>query len=149
MRGVNTDLEGAFMPNKRFSVTVDEKTAAEVEAIANKTGESLSEVTRELIKKGLAAGWVDENVDLVTHIVRQQLEAVIKPHVERLAKLSAKTGIMASTATFLTVQAFQDLVPQERRKIPVEMYEKARKKAAEYMRTPVEDLNDGGFTPDG
>lgn len=137
------------MPNKRFSVTVDERTAEEIEAIAKKTGESQSEVTRELIKKGLAAGWVDENVDVIAHIVRQQLEAVIKPHVERLAKISAKSGIMAATATFLNVQAFQDLVPTEKRKDPIALYEKARKKAYLYMKSPVETFDEEGSIRDG
>ncbi len=129
------------MSNKRFSISIDTNVAEEIDAISKKTGDSIAEVTRQLIKKGLAAGWVDENADMITHIVRQQLEAVMKPHVERLAKLSVKSGIMSATSTFLNVQAFQDLVPKEMRKLPIDMYEKARKKAAEYMKMPAEYFN--------
>ena len=133
------------MGNKRYSISIDENTAREIEMISKKSGESIAEVTRSLIKKGLSSGWVDENVDMITHIVRQQLEAVMKPHVERLAKLSVKSGIMSATSTFLNVQAFQDLVPKEKRKIPVELYDKARKKAAEYMKTPASEFDmEGG-----
>lgn len=124
----------------QMHLRIDEKTMEQIKSVSQKSGESIAETTRMLIKKGLAAGWIDENTDMVAHIVRQQLEAVLKPHIERLAKLSAKSGIMSATSTFLNVQAFQDLVPAENKKIPVEMYDKARKKAALYMKTPTDDF---------
>lgn len=129
------------MNQKRFSINLDEDTASKVENLAKQNDQSLAEATRDLIKKGLAAEWVNENTDLIAHIVRQQLEVVIKPHVERLAALESKSGHAASTAMFLNVQAFMDLLPPEKRKIPKDMYEKARKKAVEYMRTPLENWN--------
>lgn len=128
----------------KTTIRLDKETYNQLNAISKKTNESLAEVIRQVIKKGLANEWVDENKDVVAHIVREQMEVVLKPHVERLAKLSAKTGIMATTSTFLNVQAFQDLVPAERRKEPRDMYDKARKKAIEYMRTKEEDLKEKG-----
>lgn len=63
------------------------------------------------------------------------MEIVIRPHIERLAKLASKSRHMSATAAFLNVQALMDLVPIERKKDVREMYESARKKAVEYMRT--------------
>lgn len=126
------------MAFQRFSICIDYPTYEKIKNICNTTGRSLADVTRDLIGKGLASEWTEENTDLIAHIVRQQLEAVLKPHVERLAALESKSGHAASTAMFLNVQAFMDLMPPEKRKIPKEMYEKARKKAVEYMRTPLE-----------
>lgn len=68
------------------------------------------------------------------------MEVVIKPHIERLAKLSSKTGHIGATGAFLNVQALMDLVPVERRKDVRDMYESAKKKAVVYMRTPLENL---------
>lgn len=130
------------MSGKRYSIILDDKTASQVENLANKTGSSLAEVTRDLIKKGLAAEWMDENTDMVAHTVRQQMEAVLKPHVERLAALSSKTGHAAATAMFLAVQAFIDLVPPEKKRVPKDMYERGRKRAVEFMRTPITEWND-------
>jgi len=130
------------MSRKRYSIILDEKTALQVENLANKTGSSLAEITRELIKKGLSSEWVEENTDTVAHIVRQQMEVVLKPHIERLAALSSKTGHAAATAMFLTVQAFMDLVPPDKKRIPKDMYEKGRKKAVEFMRTPIAEWNE-------
>ena len=112
------------MSRKRYSIILDEKTALQVENLANKTGSSLAEITRELIKKGLSSEWVEENTDTVAHIVRQQMEVVLKPHM------------------FLTVQAFMDLVPPDKKRIPKDMYEKGRKKAVEFMRTPIAEWNE-------
>lgn len=112
-----------------------------VTEMSKKTGESVAEVTRKLIEKGLASEWVNENDDLIASIVRQQLDIVLKPHVERLAKLSSKTGHMASTAAFLNVQALQDLVAPEKRKDVVDMYNKARKMAVGYMKTRTDDFD--------
>ncbi|MCT4584038.1 MAG: hypothetical protein N4A54_03850 [Peptostreptococcaceae bacterium] len=127
---------------KRYSLSVDDKTYSAIKTISETTGQSIAEVSRTLIEKGLASEWVDENTDLVAKIVRQQMEIVMKPHVERLAALSSKTGHMASTATFLNVQAFMDLVPTEKKKDVRSLYDKARKKAVEYMRTKAEDWNE-------
>jgi len=127
------------MPYKRYSISIDEQTSLAINTIVENTGKSEAEVTRELIKKGLANNWVDESEDIIASIVRQQMEVVLKPHIERLAKLSSKSGHMSATAAFLNVQALMDLVPDERRRNTLEMYESARKKAAAYMKTKTED----------
>ena len=111
-----------------------------IEKIAEKNGESISETIRKLIDKSLEERVLEENTDLIAKIVRQQLEIVIKPHIERLAAISAKAGHMSATAAFLNVQAFMDLVPSERKKDVRVLYEKARKKAVEYMRMKTDDF---------
>ena len=107
--------------------------------LAEKRDEPLANIIRETIERGLASEWVDENTDLIAKIVREQLEIVLKPKIERLAKIGSKAGHMSATAAFLNVQALQDLVPKELRKSPVEMYEKARVKAIAYMKNKTED----------
>lgn len=123
----------------RTSLSIDKKTYEELNRIADSRNESLANILRETIKKGLATEWVDENTDLIAQIVRQQTDIAMKTHVERLASLSSKTGHMAATAAFLNVQALLDLVPKEKRKDVYEMYKSARKKAVEYMRTKTTD----------
>ncbi|MEG6617632.1 hypothetical protein V6C27_14645 [Peptococcaceae bacterium 1198_IL3148] len=76
---------------------------------------------------------------MITYIVRQQVDAVMKTHVERLVALTSKSGHMSATAAFLNVQALMDLVPKENRRDVIPMYENARKKAVEYMRTRTKD----------
>lgn len=128
------------MALKRYTLCVTEEMYEKIYNICKIEGKGMAEVTRELIEKGLAYEWVDKNTELISMVVRRQLENVLKPHVERLAALESKTGHAAATSMFLNVQAFMDLVDEEKRRIPKEMYERARKKAVEYMRTPLSDL---------
>lgn len=111
----------------------------QIETISKKEGVSLSETVRNLVNKGLSERVLEENTDLIVDIVRQQVDAVMTPHIERLAKISSKSGHMSATAAFLNVQALMDLVPDEKRKDVIEMYESARKKSVEYMRTRTDD----------
>lgn len=126
---------------RKTSIKLHQETYDLIEQIAKKNDESVSETIRNLVDKGLSERVLEQNTDLIAQTVRQQMEIVIKPHIERLAGLSSKTGHMASTATFLNVQAFMDLVPTEKKKDVRTLYDKARKKAAEYMRTKAEDWN--------
>lgn len=126
----------------RTTLRVDQPTAKIISERAANTNKDFAEVARELIKKGLASEWIDENTDLITRIIRQQLEIVLKPHIERLAKISSKSGHMSATAAFLNVQALMDLVPKEQRKDVRIMYESARKKAVTYMKTKTDEFNE-------
>jgi len=135
------------MEYHRFTLAIDEATFNAIQTRVKATGHKKADVTRELLKRGLASDWVDESTDLIARVVRQQVEIVMKTHVERLAALSSKSGHMSATAAFLNVQALMDLVPKEQRKDVRVMYESARKKAAGYMKTKAEDWkNDIGET---
>ncbi len=124
---------------KRYSLCLDDKTYNTIKEISDSTGDSIAEVSRNLIQKGLAKDYVDDSKDIIASIVREQLEIVLKPKIERLAKIGSKAGHMSATAVYLNVQALQDLVPKELRKNPVEMYEKARVKAISYMKNKIDD----------
>lgn len=125
----------------RFSVSVDDETHEMILLYVNKKGLSLSEGSRELLKKGLALEQSSESLDLISSVVRSQVDASMKIHVERLARMISKTGHMASTSTFLNVQALQDLVPVERKKEVVTLYENARKKAVVYFKKSTDDFD--------
>lgn len=126
---------------RKTSVKLYSRQYETIEAIANKSGESVSEVVRKLIDQALSERVVEENTDLMAKIIRQQLEVVLKPHIERLAAISSKTGHMAAASAFLNTQALMDLVPAERRKDAKQMYENARKKAVVYMKTKTDEFD--------
>lgn len=124
---------------RKTSVKLYQRQYDAIERMAKNEGTSISDVMRELIDRALTEKVTEENTDLIAHIVKKQLEVVLKPHVERLAALSSKGGHMAARATFLNVQALMDLVPPENRKDVRAMYENASKKAVAYMHMPVEE----------
>lgn len=124
---------------KKISFKAHSEMVETIENIAKQNGESVSETIRQLIEEGLTVKLSQKNTDLIANIVREQMEVVLKPSVERLAALSSKSGHMSATAAFLNVQALMDLVSDERKKDVRQMYEKARKMAVEYMRIRTDD----------
>lgn len=124
---------------KRYSVCVDDKTYEILKNISKSEDKTLAEVTRDIIKRGLATEWLDENKDMLSIMIREELSAVLKPSTERLAKIISKSGHMSATAAFLNVQALMDLVPKDRQRDIRPMYEKARKMSADYMKNKAED----------
>lgn len=123
----------------KSTLRLDKKTFDKLNRIAQSEDESLADVIRKIIRKGLAMEFIDESEDIICNIVRKQIDIAIKPHIERLAKLASKSGHMSATAAFLNVQTLMDLVPKENRKNVKAMYDSARKKAVEYMRIRTED----------
>lgn len=58
----------------------------------------------------------------------------MQPSVERLAALSAKTCIQASTAAYLTAETIARFVPDEFQEDVQQVYEDARKKGVRYTK---------------
>ena len=124
----------------KTTIRIEKKTIEKLIEISKNRDEPLSFIIRKYINIGLATEFVDESTDIIASIVREQLDIVLKPYVERLAKIGSKSGHMSATAAFLNVQALMDLVPTERRKNVKEMYESARKKAVAYMANRTDDF---------
>jgi predicted component of viral defense system (DUF524 family) len=127
---------------RKVSVKFHKDMYEQINIIAQKNGDSMSETIRQLVGKSLTERVTEKNVDIIAKVVRQQLDDVLKPPVKRLAALSSKCGHMAATAAFLNVEALMELVPKENRRNVREMYNNARKKAFEYMRTKADDWDE-------
>lgn len=112
---------------------VNQDIYTKINNIAEQTGDSVAETTRNLIDKGLAIEVSSKEIDLISQVVREQLEIIIKPHIERLAAISAKGALMSAESTFLNVQALLDIVEVSKRKNVLDLYEKARKRGVEFM----------------
>lgn len=117
-------------------------TEEQLEAInryAEVKGYSFSEAIRTLCQKGLEIEVSNDNINLVVEIIDERLRAILKPQVERLASISAKGAIMSATSTFLNAQALADLVPVDKRRDIVDVYEKAKLKGVAYVKGRVSD----------
>lgn len=94
----------------------------------------MSEIVREAAIDNLTVRINAENIDMITQIIREQLRDVLKPDIERLAALSAKTCVQSSTAAYLTAETISKFVPLSEQENFRDCYEKARKKGVEYTR---------------
>lgn len=125
--------------SKRISITFTDEQVNMIERIARKEGKSFADTVRFLCDESLKVQANTDNIDMIVDIIDEQLRAIMKPHVERLAALSAKGAIMSATSTFLNAQALADFVPVDKRKDLVEVYEKARLKGVAYVKGRVSD----------
>lgn len=57
-----------------------------------------SEVLRDLVERGLVSVGVKSDEDYLSGLVRQTVEETAKPHVERLAAISAKAAHIAAAS---------------------------------------------------
>ena len=96
--------------SKRISITFTDEQVNMIERIARKEDKSFADTVRFLCDESLKIQANTDNIDMIVDIIDEQLRAIMKPHVERLAALSAKGAIMSATSTFLNAQALANFV---------------------------------------
>ncbi len=119
---------------ERVTITLDKTTYTQLKNIADKNHISISEAVRRYLDAGLNGSLAASNIDYISNIIRDQLRIVMQPSIERLAALSAKTCIQASTAAYLTAETIARFVPVELQEEVQEVYEDARKKGVRYTK---------------
>lgn len=130
----------------RFWVSAE--TDETVRRIANAEGRSASSVYREMIDKGLsAAGYRSGNEDL-QQLVRLAVEEQMKPHVERLATISAKGTQLSAAAFFLAAYNGRLQVPEAYQEEFDAIAASARKLGIEYLKLS-KDRNLDDFIREG
>ena len=121
----------------RCSVELDEI----LKRLAAQENRSVSEVMRDLIYKGLAASGKDIDEDHLYKVVKQAVEEVTRPSVERLAAISAKTTQISSAAFFMGIYAAtRDCNENEQQSIQ-DAAESARKLGIQYLKLKNQDID--------
>lgn len=119
----------------RTTVTLDVETYRQIECIAKKEDKSNSEVMRNLLEGSLNAKICEENIDYLSTIMRKQLRDILKPYMERITSLEAKTCVQAGAAAYLSAEALNSFVPDRRKVEYAAAYEQARKQAVRYLKS--------------
>lgn len=120
--------------NKRLVFSVTDEMYDTVEKLAAQRGCKIAEVSRDLLKQSLDQKVMAANMDLITNIIKTQVDMAMKPHIERLASLEAKTAMASATSMYLTAETLEKFVAPEERVRIQDAYNAARKKASEYIR---------------
>lgn len=117
----------------RISITFDDEVYRQLKLIADKNGDSLGGTVRDFVQRSLDGELASANISFISSIIREQLKDVMQPYVERLAAISAKSGVQAGAAAYLAAEAISKFVPDNMQAEVSETYEQARKKAVAYM----------------
>lgn len=118
----------------RLSFMATEEMNNQIIKLAALKGIKKPEMIRELVEQSLEVNALNKNIDLITEIIRNEILTVLKPSVERLAALEAKTCMASATAMYLSAEALEKFVAPVERVQMQEAYNKARKKAINYTR---------------
>jgi len=118
----------------RINVAFEAEAYEQIRLLAAKQHTSMSEVVRNWALQGLSGDLNADNIGLITNIIRTQLQDVMRPSIERLASLNAKTCVQSGTAAYLSAEAILKFVPASRQQEVEEAYELARKKAIAYLK---------------
>lgn len=119
--------------SKRINPSFDINTYTQINNLAKKNNTTAAALIREWSLKGLTGELAVENLDLITQIIRKQLQSILVPEIDRLASLSAKTCIQATTALYLAIDVL-DSLPPSKNLDTIAAYEMARKKAVMYLK---------------
>lgn len=105
-----------------------------VRRIATAEGRSVSSVYRDLVDMGLvASGYRSGEKDLAA-MVRTAVEETMKPHVERLAAISAKGVQIGAASYFLQVYNGKQALPEWQHEDYDALAAQARKLGIEYLK---------------
>lgn len=105
-----------------------------VRRIATAEGRSVSSVYRDLVDMGLvASGYRSGEKDLAA-MVRTAVEETMKPHVERLAAISAKGVQISAASYFLQVYNGKQALPEWQHEDYDALAAQARKLGIEYLK---------------
>ena len=107
----------------------DQNTYETILKIAQSKNKSQVQILRELVAEGLAATGYAENDEHLKSV----LDAAMKPHVERLAAISAKATQIAGAAYFMSIFLLHELVP-ERSPLIEEAAGVSRQLGVEYLK---------------
>lgn len=118
----------------RINVAFELEAYEQIRLLAAKQHISMAEVVRNWALQGLSGELNADNIGLITDIIRTQLQDVLRPSIDRLASLTAKTCIQSGTAAYLSAESILKFVPVSRQQEVEESYELARKKAIAYLK---------------
>lgn len=142
---------------QKRSINFPVETIKALDKLAVKNNTTTSELVREFVNKGLEIESYKENVDFITSIIRQELNAIynvndikniVEHNVDRLAKMLMKTGKINSGAFFILIYVLMNITHKENEFEFTEMYDSALKMGVDYMQKKDFEINDYLFDID-
>jgi predicted DNA-binding protein len=117
---------------------LEKETRDKINIIAKTRGETVAEVIRRILEKGLNEEIAEQSLDTIISAVRKTVRAELKTTENRLAKLSARSAIAAGTTMYMqrdTLQAFFKAPDKETAaQMAQDRLDNARKMAVHFLR---------------
>ena len=114
------------------SVYLTKETIAAIDKVADKDGVSRTEQVRRYINKGLAIESYEEDIAMITAIIRNEINVSIKAQTNRLAGLINRLTIISAAGYYANIAIVSDLIDRDRYSSFEKIEAAARKKALAY-----------------
>ena len=132
-RMIYINLKVKTLPSIRMSFAVSEKMKSELDVIAAKRHITVSELIRDYIDKGMNVDKTASDIDFIRKQIREELDLMLKPQVNRLAKLLMRIGMMTVSFCYFTSKIIHYFVPLNDRTSYEELMAMSKHDAAAYL----------------
>ena len=121
------------LPNIRMSFAISEKMKSELDTIAAKRHITTSELIRDYIDKGTNIDKTASDIDFIRKQIREELDIMLKPQINRLAKLLMRIGMMTISFCYFNSKIVHLFVPIKDRTSYEELMAECKHNAAAYL----------------
>jgi len=126
----NTKLKST---NRRVNFFLGEDDYKKLQNIAAQKNNNVSETMRELIMRQLNVAATTSDIDFIRRQIREELETILQPQINRLAKLLMRIGMMTISMCYFTSKIVHIFVPLEDRRSYEELMAECKHNAAAYL----------------
>jgi len=114
------------------SIYLTKQMCGEIDKKADREHISRNEQIRKYIEKGLSIESYEENIDLITAIIRQEVDSSIKALGNRLAGMINRMTIISAAGYYANIAVVSDLIDTDRYSSFEKIERIARKRALAY-----------------
>jgi hypothetical protein len=115
------------------SVDLSPKTYEALRKIAAAQGKPVSELIRAYIAEGMSADKAAQDIDFIRKQIREELDIMLKPQINRLAKLLMRIGMMTVSFCYFNSKLVHMLAPLNGRVSCDELMSECKRSAAAYL----------------
>ena len=125
--------------------------AEQIETLARKRHQSVSDVIRIFTEKGLNADGYADKVDPIREVIRQEVDEAVKKQTNRIVALLNKNTILSASSYYATAAIITALIDRDRFTSFQKIERLARRRGLEYANTKQQDslqkfFDDKAFT---
>ena len=99
------------IPNGRMSFAVSAEMKGALDTLAAKRHITVSELIRDYIDKGMNIDKTAQDIDFIRKQIREELDIMLKPQINRMAKLLMRIGMMTVSFCYFTSKLVHLFVP--------------------------------------
>jgi len=121
------------IPNIRMSFALSEAMKTELDTIAAKRHITTSELVRKYIDGGMNIDKTASDIDFIRTHIRAELDIMMKPQFNRMAKMLMRIGMMTIPICFFTSKIVHLFVPLHERTSYEELMAQSKHDAAAYL----------------